>query len=288
MYEPVLHGAALLKSIHERPDVGTARVFPLGQSGVVIRFPETTVAVDLYLSNHIEAVIPRPFDHRRLTRAPLDPSEIDGLDVIICSHEHLDHLDVPTLRTLRDASPNAVVVLPLAARGVVLDLGWPEDRVIGTRGGETLTIGAVRVTAFGVPHETYDESDEFGHRYQGYAVSAASAISVTIVHVGDSRADDTLSRTLGELRPDLLCLPINGRDENRQAMGFAGNMSAEEAVELAVASGARAVLPMHDDMFAQNIDDRARERFLSAAESVSGQRFAVVRPPVGGRATIIP
>ena len=47
----------------------------------------------------------------------------------------------------------------------------------------------------------------------------------------------TLRSVLAALHPDLLCLPINGRDETRAAMGFAGNMTAEEAVELAARCG---------------------------------------------------
>jgi len=61
-------------------------------------------------------------------------------------------------------------------------------------------------------------------------------------------------------------------------MGFAGNVNAEEAVEFTVAAGVQRVLPMHDDMFAQNIDPNARARFFKAAAAAD---IEVVCPPVG-------
>ena len=258
-------------------------VWPLGQSGVALKFEHALVLIDLYLSNYCEGVLSRPFDHRRLTRAPLDPAEITVADVILCSHDHLDHLDVPTIRTLADASPRAVLIVPLSAVNSALALDWPVERVIGTRAGDVVDVAGLTITAFGVPHEEYDEDPEFGHPYQGYAISNGK---VTVAHTGDARADDVLAATLRSLSPDLVCLPINGRDEERARMGFAGNMTAAEAIELVVAAEVRRILPMHDDMFAQNIDVGARSRFESIIANQSG--VVMVRPRVGESASIRP
>ena len=62
-------------------------------------------------------------------------------------------------------------------------------------------------------------------------------------------------------------------------------MNAEEAFELAKQAGADShVLPMHDDMFAQNIDADARARFMTAATNGNGP--AVVRPALGEGALV--
>jgi len=84
-----------------------------------------------------------------------------------------------------------------------------------------------------------------------------------------------LAELLKEIQPDLLCSPISGRSDERSARGSAGKINAEEAVELAVAAGVQRVLPMHDDMFAQNIDPNARARFFKAAAAAE---IEVVRP----------
>ena len=275
MIEPTRIGLPLIEAISAPRPYGTTGVWPLGQAGLIVAIGDAMIAIDLYLSNHCEAAVRRPFDHRRLTRAPLDASELVNLSAVLCSHFHLDHFDVPTIRTVRDSSPQAVLVLPEAARAAALALDWPEQRVMGTTGAESVTIAAATITSFGVPHEEYLIEPGQGHVFQGFAISADQT---TIAHVGDARAGARLAELLKEIQPDLLCLPINGRSDERSAMGFAGNMNAEEAVELAVAAGVQRVLPMHDDMFAQNIDPNARARFFKAAAAAD---IEVVRPPVG-------
>lgn len=281
MIEPKRSGADLLALMDEPVAPGSVSVWPLGQSGLLVRFPERKVYIDLYLSNHCEAVLGAPFDHRRLSRAPLDPAEISDADVVICSHEHLDHLDVPTLRTLARSSPQATVVAPEACRDLLRDLGWASGRIRGTKGDETFELASLTIQAFPVAHDDYLQDPVLGHHFQGYAVSDGQ---VTVAHVGDARADDLLTARVAAVAPDLLCLPVNGRDDDRRAMGFAGNMNAEEAFELAKQAGARHVLPMHDDMFAQNIDADARARFMTAATNGNGP--AVVRPALGEGALV--
>lgn len=260
MDEPAVLGGTLRSAIAPAPLAG-ARAYRLGQAGVVARFPEATVYLDLYLSNHCEAVLPRPFDHRRATRAPLDPAEIVDADLILCTHDHLDHFDVPTLRSLRDASPRAVLVLPHAAATLAADLDWPSERIIPMDAGDRVTVAGVTIDAFAVAHD--EPETVLGHdRFLGFAVRSGG---VTIVHVGDARATPELVDAVRQADGDVVFLPINGRSPQRAALGFAGNMSAVEAVELAIAAGAAHVVPMHYDMFPQNTDTDAVAVFESTA-----------------------
>lgn len=260
MEEPAVFGGTLLGAIAPAPHTG-ARLYRLGQAGIVARFPGATVYVDLYLSNHCEAVLPRPFDHRRATRAPLDPAEITDADIIVCTHDHLDHLDPPTIRTLRDASPRAVLVLPHAAANLAAELDWPQERIVRVEAGESVTIAGVTLDAFAVAHD--DVEFVLGHdRFLGFAIRGGG---VTIGHVGDARATPELADALRRADCDLVFLPVNGRSPERAAMGFAGNMSATEAVDLAIAAGAPHVVPMHYDMFPQNTDTDAIAVFESTA-----------------------
>ena len=109
-------------------------------------------------------------------------------------------------------------------------------RIRGTRGDETFELASLTIQAFPVAHDDYLQDPVLGHHFQGYAVSDGQ---VTVAHVGDARADDLLTARVAAVAPDLLCLPVNGRDDDRRAMGFAGNMNAEEAFELAKQAGAR-------------------------------------------------
>ncbi len=263
MIEPSQWGPNLVADIESgSTPPGSIDIWRLGQSGVVCRFPSSTVLFDLYLSNHIEAVFADPLDHRRLTRSPLDPAEITFGDVVVCSHDHLDHLDIPTMRTLGRQLPAAVAVAPKSAAGTLEALGWRPGRLRRTLDGEMYREKALTITAFAVAHEDFDERPDTGHPYQGYAVSDGR---VTVAHLGDSVDTLRTRAALRELQPDVLLVPINGRSPERKRLGFAGNTTAEEAVELAIAVGKPWLVPLHYDMFAMNVDDDALGRFISAA-----------------------
>jgi L-ascorbate metabolism protein UlaG (beta-lactamase superfamily) len=273
MHEPVATGADLLAALADAPAAGI-RLARLGQAGFVLRTPDATVVIDLYLSNPCEAVLPRPFDHRRATRAPLDPAEITVADLVLCTHDHLDHFDPPTLRSLRDASPHATLVLPRVAVAAARELDWPDERIVGLDAGQSITVAGVDIRAFAVAHDEIEFVD--GHdRFLGYTLTAGG---VTVAHVGDARSTPDLATALRDSGCDVALLPINGRSPDRAALGFAGNMNADEAVALAIDAGVPRVIAMHYDMFPQNTDDGAVAAFEAAAARV-GLRVDVL--PVG-------
>ena len=71
-----------------------------------------------------------PYDGR-LHDSPLAPDECVGIDVVFCSHEHVDHLDVPSIDAIATASPGAVFVVPSPIVDMVTEAGVPSDRVVG-------------------------------------------------------------------------------------------------------------------------------------------------------------
>ena len=264
MIEPLLAGAPLLAEICSTVVLpGSVAAWRLGQAGFILKFPTAIIAIDPYLGNHCEAILGFPFDHQRLTRSPLDPAEIDVLDVVICTHEHSDHLEAPTVRSLGRANPSAVIIAPRACQPELETLDWASSRIRSSVPGTPTVTGSVTVTGFAVPHEGFD--DDAGNPYQGFVISDGQ---VTVAHLGDSLDDIRVRDALSAQPIDLLALPINGRDEARARMGFAGNFTAEEAVALAVSVDAATTIPMHYDMFAQNVDAGALERFRAAAATV--------------------
>ncbi|HAY96942.1 MAG TPA: hypothetical protein DCY23_01220, partial [Ruminococcaceae bacterium] len=68
----------------------------LGQAGLLFEFDGVRVMVDTYLSNSVERVEPK--NYRRL---PIDESFFDiKPDILILTHNHLDHTDPETLEKL--------------------------------------------------------------------------------------------------------------------------------------------------------------------------------------------
>jgi len=73
----------------------------LGQSSFALRLGGATVLIDPFLSPHPDRVVPPPFA----------AEDAHGVDVLLITHDHLDHLDERAVPVIAAASPTAVVVV---------------------------------------------------------------------------------------------------------------------------------------------------------------------------------
>jgi L-ascorbate metabolism protein UlaG (beta-lactamase superfamily) len=225
----------------------------LGQASFALRLGGATALVDPFLSPHPDRTVPAPFA----------AEDARGLDLVLVTHDHLDHLDERALPAIAAASPQAVVVVPDEIVGRVTELGVDAARVHGLAADGQTQIGAVTIDAVPASHgETMEDAYRLGP-FRGYVVSAGGA---RVYHAGDTIPFDGLAERLRELRVDLALLPINGRDAEREAEGIVGNMDGREAAQLARDIGADAAVPMHWDMFRGNPGDPAA--FVAAAETM--------------------
>jgi L-ascorbate metabolism protein UlaG (beta-lactamase superfamily) len=248
MIEPIRQGAALVAEIERTiPAPGTLSVWWLGQSGFLIKSRAGMLAIDVYLSEHLTKkyeATDRP--HVRMTRAPLRGGDLRHVDLVLASHRHSDHLDPGTLPDLMSASPVAILALPEAIREHAIGLGLPPDRIIGFDAGTGMDRAGFRFRAIPSAHEGLDTDEAGRHLYLGYVIESEG---IRVYHSGDSLAYAGLADRLGPDRFDVLFLPINGREPARRVPG---NMSAAEAVDLAVRVRPRFVVPHHYDMFTFN------------------------------------
>jgi L-ascorbate 6-phosphate lactonase len=248
MIEPLRYGRELIDEIAQTvPPPGSLVVWWLGQSGFLIKSRHGLLAVDLYLSEHLTKkyeASSRP--HVRMTRAPVRGAELEKIDLILASHKHSDHLDPGTMPDLVAGSPGATLVLPESIIDHAEQLGLPRDRLLGVDAGDTLERAGFRVHAVPSAHEGLDTDQNGRHLYLGFVIEAEGR---RLYHSGDSLAYPGLCERLGTDQFDVLILPINGRDPVR---GVPGNMTAAEAVDLAIQVRPRFVVPHHYDMFTFN------------------------------------
>jgi L-ascorbate 6-phosphate lactonase len=220
----------------------------LGQAGFLLRADGTTVLVDAFLSAREERLYP----------PPLDPATLTDVDLVLCTHEHLDHLDGPTIAAVAAASPAARVVVPAPVTGQAVAAGVPADRVVGAIAHEPLTGLAVPVHPVPARHgvdvaDAYDFGRDLSGgqiRYLGYVVEIGGA---RVYHAGDTIWWPGQDEILRDLGVHLALLPINGRDPVREADNIVGNLDHREAALLADAAGVDLLVPMHWDMFAGNL-----------------------------------
>jgi len=186
--------------------------------------------------------------------APFAADEALGVDLILITHDHVDHLDDQALPGIAAVSPGAIVVCPEGVVERIVALGIESTRVRGLPDDGRSRIATVTVDAVPACHGVLPADAYRLGPFLGYVVSAGGA---RVYHAGDTIPFDGLVERLRRLDVHLALLPINGRDEAREALGIVGNLDAREAAQLAVDMGADTVVPMHWDMFAANPGDPA-------------------------------
>jgi L-ascorbate 6-phosphate lactonase len=248
LIRPVRCGRELDDEIRStRPAAGALAVWWLGQSGFVLKSRSGTLVIDPYLSDHLTRKYEgtdRP--HVRMTESPLGGADLTGVDLVLSSHKHSDHLDPGTMPALMAASPGAVLALPAAIVAHARGLGLPGDRLVGLEAGSSFTRAGFSARAIPAAHEGLETDDRGRPLYLGFVVEVDG---LRLYHSGDSLAYDGLEGWLGPGPFEVFFLPINGRDPAR---GVPGNMTAAEAVALAARCRPRFVVPHHYDMFTFN------------------------------------
>ena len=230
-------GVELLEEISATPARdGQVAFWFLGQESMVFKGPEGIVYVDPYFTDHPGRNFPPPFD----------PADVTDADLVLCTHDHLDHLDVGTLGPMARSAPRARFVAPAPHLGRLAEAGIEASRCAGARAGEPMEAAGIRITPVAAAHETFETDERGDHLYLGYVFDLGG---VRLYHAGDTVEYPQLRETLAPLEADVAFLPINGRDESRRRRHIAGNLNFREAADLADAIDADLVVPLHFDLF---------------------------------------
>ena len=228
----------------------------LGQAGFALRTGGTggtggaggtTALIDPFLS---------PWDGR-LYESALPAARAEGVDLVLVTHEHVDHFDAGSAPAIAAASPEAVFVVPVPIVGMVTESGVAPDRVVGVQPGDDIELAGLRIRPVPAMHGvTMADAYGFGRelsgglvRFLGFVLDAGG---VRVYHAGDTIHFDGMEVTLRDLEIDVGLLPINGRDPEREARGIVGNLSEREAAWLAREVAFDLLIPMHYDLFARN------------------------------------
>lgn len=240
-------GIALIEEVNARSvPAGSLSIWWLGQHGFIIKGGPAVVYVDAFLSPH---------PHRQVPPL-LRPEEVTNATIFCGTHDHTDHIDRKCWPAMAAASPEAPFVVPdLLREGLARDLNIPLARLIGLDAGKSAEVAGVRITAVPAAHEFLDADPATGrHPYLGYAIEMNGC---TVYHAGDTCLYEGMQDRLRRWRIDVAMLPINGRDARRFSSGTIGNMTFQEAVDLAGAIRPGLTIPAHYEMFAKNSQDPA-------------------------------
>lgn len=214
----------------------------LGQHSFILKLAGKIIYIDPFLTPMKARCVPALFE----------PSQCTNADIIIGTHDHADHIDRPVWPALAKASPNAKFIVPeLLRESLIHDLNMDVDRFIGVNDGDQFQHNALSITALASAHELLDRDEATGlYPYLGFVIQAEG---LTVYHSGDTCIYEGLTTKLRQWQFDLMMLPINGRDAVRLKRNIVGNMTYQEAVDLAGALCTRYVMPTHYDMFEGNL-----------------------------------
>src|SRR5688572_28226217 len=110
----------------------------LGQAGFIVTTPHYRLIIDPYLSDSLARKY-RGSDtpHQRMMPAPVSSGDLGPIDLVLCTHQHTDHMDAETLKPLALTDPKLRFVVPRAAVALAcqrIDIG--EERLIRLDAGD--------------------------------------------------------------------------------------------------------------------------------------------------------
>jgi L-ascorbate 6-phosphate lactonase len=208
---------------------GTVACVWLGQASYLLKSPGgEIVMIDPYLSDWAEQM----WGLKRVIDPPIDPGQLQP-DLLLISHWHEDHFDVPVIRKWASRADTGHIVAPPTCTVRASVWGWPDDRIHPIHRGETFQHLDVQVTATFARHDTPDAMtiDEVGF--------LLDIDRLRIWYAGDTEYDARL-RAMKHESIDVALIPING---------VGGNLNADEAALLMHFVQPRMAVPMHYNMW---------------------------------------
>jgi len=200
----------------------------LGQGGYALQIGEKTVYLDPYMSDMVE----KKEGLARLVPPPLDPAQARP-DCYLATHDHMDHLDTDFIRQMDCAGVRFICPESCKAALLALDKDIEESQITVVHRGDVLDLDGFALRAVYADH-TPDSV--------GFVITAEG---VALYVTGDTLYGDEVGAGVDS---DIICCCVNGKW---------GNMDAEEAVRVALRSGAKLAIPNHYGMFTENTADPA-------------------------------
>lgn len=204
----------------------------LGQSGYILTDEKTQVCIDPYLSDVVNKVAGRP----RLIKPFISAEELCP-DVMICTHNHLDHIDIETIPLMK--KDDILFLAPSECREILRSLGVVNYKSFDE--GASLKFGNFKLTAV-------------------FAEHTVPAVGVIVEHTGVVlyfSSDTYYNKKLENIKCDYMFVCINGK---------LGNMGVSDAIKLTNAINPKVAVPNHYDMFESNSEDPTRfetsQRFI--------------------------
>ena len=223
------------KNLEEKPNGYTSWI---GHSSFIINNFDLNIITDPIFSERASPF--SFFGPKRLIPPAIDYEDLPNIDVIVISHNHYDHLDKKTIKTLNRINPDIIYLVPLKLKKWFEGLGtknvyefnwWEEKKIKNT----TFTF---------VPVQHWSRRGLFDKNKTLWGGWWIENDNIKLVHLGDTGYTNDfieINKRLGS--PDLAFIPI-GAYAPRWIMKES-HMNPEEAIKTAFDLDAKKSIGMH-------------------------------------------
>lgn len=231
----------------------------IGHATVLINFYGTTILTDPAMFDRVGCEVAGfTIGRKRLVAPALSIAELPKIDLVLLSHAHMDHFDLPTLKAL----PKSAQVVTAAKTADLLE-GMKFAAVNEVGWGETKRVGDLEIEAFQVNHSGARWSNDTHRGYNGYLLRKGGK---QILFGGDTAMSSAFKR-LGSRKSDLGIMPIGSYGR----IG-ASHCTPEQAVQMANEANVQYFLPVHHSTFPIGKEPIA-EPMLRLEAAIEGERI---------------
>src|SRR5580700_389388 len=239
----------------------------LGHSTVLLKLDGVTILTDPVLSDRVGLSLgPMTLGLKRLVAPALQLDQLPKIDLVLLSHAHMDHFDLPTLRALENRGTSVVTaaktsdLLRAGRYAGVWELGW----------GESVRFGDIELRAFQVNHWGARMRRDTYRGYNGYVIEAGR---FRVLFAGDTAVTTAFRKLRSSRRFDLAIMPVGAYDP-----WIRYHCTPEQAWQMGNDAGAEFFLPVHHQTFQLSREPLREpiERLYGAAGG-EPQRVAIER-----------
>jgi L-ascorbate metabolism protein UlaG (beta-lactamase superfamily) len=213
----------------------------LGHSTVLLSFYGIRILTDPALGNHIGVSLGLgTIGPKRFVAPALKARELPPIDVVLLSHAHMDHMDLPTLRALRSSS---LTVTANSTRDVLAGTGLKSlhELAWGDRTTFQSPHGELQIEAIEVKHWGQRWPSEKPRGYNGYVLRREGK---AVLFAGDTASTPALKQIRSRGPFELALMPIGA-----YRPWIWNHCTPEEALSMANAAGAKYIVPIHHQTF---------------------------------------
>jgi N-acyl-phosphatidylethanolamine-hydrolysing phospholipase D len=177
---------------------------------------------------------------KRMIPPSIPLADLPPIDVVVISHNHYDHLDLPSLKALQQANPKVVILVPQGDKALLEGQGL--QNVHQFRWWQNIRLGKTELTFTPVQHwSSRGITDRNSSLWGGWFIKSPS---LSLYHAGDTGYSKDFVKTRETLGvPDVAFIPI-GAYEPRWFMRTQ-HVNPAEAVQVALDLKAPRSFGMH-------------------------------------------